>query len=283
MYQLPDNNKDPLYEQYQSGFPLIPTVVCRKCCIISEQVEAIEFLNGQIQELTTTIEKWRNIRSLEKEIDVSYSYLDTTIDNGNLLNTSDLYETEPISGKAGGITIPYHEPDPPNNTEDAIEMISKQFNRLQVTDMSTNTSDQPNTFHNCLSDVSSELMHLSKSESTVYDELKSIDNTFVDRNLHQRDIINLSVKPSTNVSSFSEEEVSKFQPNNFVKTMFVGDRTIERIHISQSHIHPERVFKIAKPHADIKQLTKDVEFFIDKLHKGATSLVFQLGFQNWEY
>ena len=117
MYKLPDN-KDILHEQYQSGFPLIPTAVCRKCCIISEQVEAIEFLSGQIHELTNTLEKWRNIRSLEKEIDVSYSHIDTTADDGNLLNTSDYYETEPISNKIDGNTATCHEPDPPHKTKE---------------------------------------------------------------------------------------------------------------------------------------------------------------------
>ena len=52
MYKLPENTREVLYDQHQNGFPIIPASVCRKCCIISEQEEAIGFLNNQIHELT---------------------------------------------------------------------------------------------------------------------------------------------------------------------------------------------------------------------------------------
>ena len=56
-------------------------LVCRKCCIISEQKGAIDFLNGQIHDLVTTVEKLRDIRCIEKEIDASLSYLGPHVGN----------------------------------------------------------------------------------------------------------------------------------------------------------------------------------------------------------
>ena len=63
--------------------------------------------------------------------------------------------------------------------------------------------------------------------------------------------------------------------------MFVGDSIIGNLHVAEEEIHPERVFKIARPGADIKELTEDVDFFMDRLHNKATKLIFQLGYQDF--
>ena len=84
MYKLPDDTRNILQEQYRNGFPAMPMSVCQNCCIVSEQKGAIEFLNGQISELSNALEKWRNIRSIENEIDVSYSQLNATADDVGL-------------------------------------------------------------------------------------------------------------------------------------------------------------------------------------------------------
>ena len=71
MFELPRSYHECLHSQYLKGFPVTPPIICEKCRLISEQEGAIQLLNNQIHELTATVKQLRDIRSIEKEIDLS--------------------------------------------------------------------------------------------------------------------------------------------------------------------------------------------------------------------
>ena len=278
------------------GFPELSMAVCGNCCIISEQEEAIEFLNDQIHELSNTLQTWRNIRSIENEIDVSYCQLNATTGNGGLSDPPHTDEAElqlPISGTEDAMPEcdVLHEPIDNLTMDDDIENMLRQFRKMSVvenaeinTTTNSTSSDQQNSSPQYLSDVSSNSLNMSKSVNNITDNHSddknyiTIDNASINNSLdlHLTDVTGECFS-DLNDTDCVDREVSKFQPNDFVETVFAGDATIQKVHIGQEDVHPEKVFKIAKPQSDIKQLSETVEFFMDKLHKGAKSLIFQLG------
>ena len=66
-----------------------------------------------------------------------------------------------------------------------------------------------------------------------------------------------------------------------METIFVGDTITKKVHLSAEEVHPEKVFKIARPGANLNELTEDVCFFLKKLHKNATRLIMQFGYQDF--
>ena len=180
MYKLPENTMEVLGDQLKNGFPVIPASVCKKCCLISEQEEAIDFLNDQIHELTNTVERWRNIRSIEQEIDVSYSCIHTPTRDGNLSNHSYPNEiTSPVTAELDGAMA--HKPEQLFDfIDNEIENISKQFSRLQVGgNTGANTTDNENFSRSCLSEVSNTAPNTSQLNINSVDYIHLEDNAFI--------------------------------------------------------------------------------------------------------
>ena len=292
MFKLPEDARNVLQCQYQKGFPAIPMSVCENCCVVSEQKEAIDFLNDQIYELSDTIEKWRGIRSIEKEIDISYSLLNPPTGDAGLSGATQDEGTESISTETESPLLALEVvgtqcdvprvPDPFPDVNDEIENISRKFSRMSVKEKTnTTTPNQPNTPH-YLADISS--IPLNTSKSVIADthldnnEYITIDDTSFGNiiDMYLTDMTE-DIFSDTDATTTEDKEVAKFQANDFVETIFAGDATIQNVHISQEDVHPEKVFKIAKPQSDIKELSETVEFFIEKLHKGAKCLILQLG------
>ena len=71
MFKLPDLPVGFLHDQLMKEFPLLFKEICEKCAIVSNQKEAIDYLNDQIHSLSSTVERLRAIRSIEEEIEQS--------------------------------------------------------------------------------------------------------------------------------------------------------------------------------------------------------------------
>ena len=110
MYTLPDNTLNYLHIQYVNGFPLNEMSVCSKCCIISEQKQAIDFLNSQICDLTATVDQLRDIRSIEKEIDASLSFIDPHVGNDTFANH--LYREKKVLSSQSTVEDVFENPVP---------------------------------------------------------------------------------------------------------------------------------------------------------------------------
>ena len=296
MYELPGNPEVYLKQQLNKGFPLSEMTICRKCCLISEQQETIRFLNDQIYKLSASVQRLRDIRSMEKEIDESH--------NTNAYNTVNEY---PIAGAlcqqtvvqavSSAVGIPKDLPlnkhanqskggEQCNSIDKEMENIRQQFSQLQISSDGTRTVEEapPENVPSVVEEVHN--ANDGDVETLNHYHRDGCNGINTEDGFSEEDIINISSDSEIFGASVTDDTsmvvgISKFQPNNSVETVFVGDSIIGKLHIAEEEVHPERVFKIARPGADIKELAEDVEFFIDRLYNKATKLVFQLGYQDF--
>ena len=153
MFKLPDNVYSYLNEQYLNGFPPVSMTTCKNCIIIAEQTEAIDYLNDQIHDLVVTVDKLRNIREIENEIEMSFNCLNPPHKHEYRevreqdLSTNDEHEPIEDSSLQTNSTS-----DLKNNTkldmDNEIEGILQQFSKLNVTECTNvkqNTNHQDNT------------------------------------------------------------------------------------------------------------------------------------------
>ena len=155
MYKLPDNAYTYLNHQYLNGFPPVSMSTCKNCIVIAEQIEAIDHLNDQIHELVVTVDKLRNIREIEKEIEMSFNCLTPLLDQEYRdVKISDISNDEH--------DFPLDDSQQTDNTTDreniikpcrdeGIDEILHKFSKLNVTEH-TNAELSPNHLNNFRSD-----------------------------------------------------------------------------------------------------------------------------------
>ena len=212
MYALPDNTHNYLHNQYLNGFPLSEMLVCRKCCIISEQKGAIDFLNGQIHDLVTTVEKLRDIRCIEKEIDASLSYLGPHVGNATFAkhdyrdrtvcssqsSTDDNLE-HPIPDETISVSATDGESLNLNSiSKDEVDDIVEQLSRMIVSDKT-----DANRGTNCEEGTSTHFENTSHSEDNNEEDGDDLsDYTIIDETLPSTETATSEIS-STGLSDIS--------------------------------------------------------------------------------
>ena len=210
MYRPPVNAKSELHNQFMKGFPLNSMFLCKKCSIVSEQEKTINNLHHQLEELSTTVQKLRDIRCIETEIDMSIHNLVShrrSPHHDNSVMSSELCDTvEPSPDSLHFADQPPFEnniqPHMSPSIDNVIESMAQQFSELRVSNVETLVDSRIEEADNlsATGDVS------GLTEDTIVSISSGSDIT------------------STSMTGISTQqvEISKFQPNNFVKLCLLG-------------------------------------------------------------
>ena len=220
---------------------------CNTCLDRVSLMYRIDDLNQTIIKLNERITSLQTIRGLENDIDFSF--------NENALNKTmygladqfaNLTVADGISPPGNNVTIPVINTFSTNNTDN---------DKSCITSVWDSESDSVSQIQ-----YSTHLL----DNSILEEEQESNDKT---ENLHQNERMDIS-------------EFSKFQINKVVKTIFIGDKTIQNIDIHTEKENKNDIFKIAKPNSTIDELIDTIDFFLKKLHKGVNQVVLQIGLKD---
>ena len=181
MFKLPDLPEGYLYDQFIKGFPLMAKEVCEKCIIVSEQKEAIDFLNDQIHELTTTVEKLRAIRDIENEIEQSFICMTPSFKHQEYREVeqpSSDFSTDDLLDPTLDANANQNIVDGIQDIAQEIDNISQQFSQLNVrsVDVASVPSEQDNNLPGA-SDHPTDDVELEQSTAIINDEYVIIDET----------------------------------------------------------------------------------------------------------
>ena len=119
---------------------------------------------------------------------------------------------------------------------------------------------------------------VSNNNSNNYTEIS--DRTLHSSSRNQPPILPI-IQTKTKMERI-EDSNKKFEVNDVIKTLIIGDGTVENIDITSDCYSSNSCFKISRRYShNIKELADTTEFFLDKLHKGVNQLVLQISSFNF--
>ena len=279
-------------------------IVCRNCHEKMAMQKHIEHLNCKIAQLTNSVNRLKNIRVLEEDIDdLSAQFGSWNLNHGE--NEIGLQEVVVVSNNhSSSTTISENNSYPGGQTSvwsdcsDTVSSISRVHHDNFPLDLSSrHTSIVVDSSHD------SECVHISDDNSvngkTKCPVEKSVPNFLLDDNVEGVDEVELSSTQLTNQSTDSKAEIkhvnkkscsdtllsknkalSKFQEGNKVETLILGDSTFQDLILCDNLMVEDQYFKIAKHGATVDDLINNALYFINNLLPGVRNVILHIGFDD---
>ena len=269
------------------------SLTCYTCQEKLSLLATINDLNKTISDLNMRIDTLTTIRDLETEIDQSV-----------LLNLSCTQDNASFSLEvptAEHILCEQADPNSlsPSNCVPQIEELNSAAAILTASTLVTNSADDKYDFDINDQNENNELIDFTiiTNPNTApllpnNTDLEHINTSDIYNGIQlSQQYDNQNSPPESNQSSTANNNnaisnrdimLHKFQTNTTVKTFFIGDSSIYNVKLHKDKDNTD-CFKISNPNSTIDILSETTQFFLDKFHKNANTVVLHCTTSDMEF